>query len=118
VRGNLWWALSHLRGVEKERTFWIDALCIDQKNEGERNHQVGQMSRIYTRAKRVVVWLGREDPDLVACDQSALIEMVQENGVDNLIEALTSGGISSHNRTEREGSEGLSTRQSFITTLL
>lgn len=37
---------------------WIDALCIDQKNVDERNHQVSHMGDIYLRAKRVVAWLG------------------------------------------------------------
>lgn len=39
-------------------TFWIDALCIDQQNVPERNHQVTQMGDIYSQASRVVVWLG------------------------------------------------------------
>jgi hypothetical protein len=39
-------------------SLWIDALCIDQENELERNHQVQQMGRIYSGATRVVAWLG------------------------------------------------------------
>ncbi|KAH6882544.1 heterokaryon incompatibility protein-domain-containing protein [Alternaria rosae] len=38
--------------------YWIDALCIDQSNVLERNHQVRQMGTIYTNALRVYVWLG------------------------------------------------------------
>jgi hypothetical protein len=37
---------------------WIDALCIDQANTEERNHQVQQMGDIYSRAAMVVAWLG------------------------------------------------------------
>ncbi|KAF2176535.1 HET-domain-containing protein [Zopfia rhizophila CBS 207.26] len=37
---------------------WIDALCIDQSNVAERNHQVAEMGRIYSRAKQVIAWLG------------------------------------------------------------
>lgn len=40
VRENLWWALWHLRDEEVERVIWVDALCINQSHEGERNHQV------------------------------------------------------------------------------
>lgn len=40
VRGNLWLALFHLRDNDSIRVLWIDALCINQANEGERNHQV------------------------------------------------------------------------------
>jgi hypothetical protein len=39
-------------------TFWIDALCIDQNNGPERNHQVTQMGNIYSQASSVVIWLG------------------------------------------------------------
>ncbi|KAH8766256.1 heterokaryon incompatibility protein-domain-containing protein, partial [Hyaloscypha finlandica] len=62
VRKNLWWALWHLSGDGVGRLLWVDALCIDQGNDRERNHQVGQMGRVYSSATRVVAWIGREDP--------------------------------------------------------
>jgi hypothetical protein len=37
---------------------WIDALCIDQENIEEREYQVKRMGHIYSRANRVVSWLG------------------------------------------------------------
>jgi hypothetical protein len=37
---------------------WIDALCIDQNNAKERDHQVKIMSRIFGGADEVFVWLG------------------------------------------------------------
>jgi hypothetical protein len=37
---------------------WIDALCIDQSNLPERNHQVKLMSALYSQARHVVAWLG------------------------------------------------------------
>jgi hypothetical protein len=37
---------------------WIDALCIDQTHDTERNHQIQQMGRIYQCAQEVIVWLG------------------------------------------------------------
>lgn len=40
VRENLWWALWHIRFEQGVRVMWIDALCIDQENLKERNHQV------------------------------------------------------------------------------
>lgn len=42
--------------------FWIDALCINQLNVLERNHQVEQMGAIYSHALRVHVWLGIAPP--------------------------------------------------------
>jgi hypothetical protein len=37
---------------------WIDAICIDQSNLNEKNHQVRQMGSIYTGAEQVMIWLG------------------------------------------------------------
>ncbi|KAF4624510.1 hypothetical protein G7Y89_g13661 [Cudoniella acicularis] len=42
VRENLYWALSYLRQDIGHRTIWIDAICINQENENERNHQAEQ----------------------------------------------------------------------------
>lgn len=40
--------------------FWIDAICIDQFNVAERNHQVRRMGSIYSQAESVLIWLGEE----------------------------------------------------------
>jgi hypothetical protein len=55
---SLWWALIYLREADKAQTFWIDAICIDQNNVFERNHQVTLMSHIYSEAETVIIWLG------------------------------------------------------------
>ena len=39
---------------------WVDAICIDQANIAEKNHQVPQMGRIYAQASQIVVWLWPE----------------------------------------------------------
>jgi hypothetical protein len=39
---------------------WVDAICIDQSNLEERKQQVQLMAKIYSKAHRVIVWLGRE----------------------------------------------------------
>lgn len=36
---------------------WIDALCINQTDIEERNHQVQQMTLLYQNASEVVIWL-------------------------------------------------------------
>ncbi|KAL8366330.1 hypothetical protein RB595_004885 [Gaeumannomyces hyphopodioides] len=58
VTANLHVALSHLRHRFWERFLWIDAICIDQKENVEKNHQVQSMAKIYAKAGRVIVWLG------------------------------------------------------------
>jgi hypothetical protein len=42
---------------------WIDAICIDQRNARELNHQISIMGEIYKNAKDVYVWLGIGDDD-------------------------------------------------------
>ena len=63
VGENRFAALFHLRDSEKSRWLWIDAICINQAEVSERNHQVALMRNIYTYAKRVIVWLGIEPVD-------------------------------------------------------
>jgi hypothetical protein len=58
VRRNLWHALRCLRTEFGGRTLWVDAICINQENVSERNHQVGMMGHIYRSATSVRVWLG------------------------------------------------------------
>jgi hypothetical protein len=59
---NLWWFLrfDELSALEQPNRFWIDAICIDQTNILERNHQVGLMKQIYNNALKVILWLGKE----------------------------------------------------------
>jgi hypothetical protein len=60
VTRNLEAALRQLRLPSGERIFWIDAICIDQKNDAERSHQVAMMKIIYEKADEVAIWLGIE----------------------------------------------------------
>ena len=66
VTSNLGAALRRLRYQDEERTFWIDALCINQENSNERSQQVAYMKEIYSQARRVVVWLGEDDDSSAA----------------------------------------------------
>lgn len=61
IRKNLFDALTQLRLADASLVLWIDAICINQTDIDERNHQVRQMEKIYRSAKRVVVWLGEKD---------------------------------------------------------
>ncbi len=40
--------------------WWVDSLCIDQKNDIEKASQVPMMGTIYRMAQRTTVWLGDE----------------------------------------------------------
>lgn len=60
VRENLWWALYHLRHTERTRVFWVDAICINQADDEERDQHVVQRKHIYQGARSMHVWVGRE----------------------------------------------------------
>ena len=60
VRPNLVAALKHFCGSENVYQVWVDALCIDQKNTEERNHQVSLMDAIYSKPRGVLSLLGEQ----------------------------------------------------------
>lgn len=53
-------ALRHLRHQTVQKTFWVDAICINQRDIEERNNQVPLMNYIYNKAARVRIWLGQD----------------------------------------------------------
>jgi hypothetical protein len=90
VRRNLFNFLRLLQSSERlskpkllamsQRHYWIDALCIDQTNNSERNHQVAQMGEIYAGAELVHIWLG-EIPDSEP-GRSLLIDLAKLADID------------------------------------
>ncbi len=60
ITSNLGAALRQFRHRFRKRTMWIDAICVDQQNLLERNHQVRHMRKIYEQAERVLIWLGED----------------------------------------------------------
>ncbi|RYN30165.1 hypothetical protein AA0115_g4773 [Alternaria tenuissima] len=65
-------ALRNFRHPSEPRLLWADALCINQKDDQEKGHQVQRMGEVYANAKCVLVWLGC-DVNNVAADTFALI---------------------------------------------
>lgn len=55
--------IRRLLDAKSGMKFWIDALCINQSDIYEKNHQVKLMQTIYTKAFAVVVWLGKGTED-------------------------------------------------------
>jgi hypothetical protein len=58
VTDNLHAALLEFRNHTLERIIWVDAICIDQAAQREKEHQIVIMAKIYGQANRVIVWLG------------------------------------------------------------
>jgi hypothetical protein len=54
-------ALRRFRLSDSTRLLWADAICINQSDNLERNHQVGLMRHIYSSAATVLIWLGDDD---------------------------------------------------------
>ena len=94
ITRNLHAALYHLRHPQKSRTIWIDALCINQYDVDERNHQISLMRSIYSNARRVISWLGEfDDESNIAMDYLSSNAWVGSNRLDapaNVINALAS----------------------------
>jgi hypothetical protein len=58
IGAELYDALRRLRFRDRDRTIWIDALCINQEDVIERNAQVQNMRDIYNKADHVLIWVG------------------------------------------------------------
>ncbi|CZT07471.1 uncharacterized protein RCO7_09749 [Rhynchosporium graminicola] len=57
---NLAVALRHLKYPDKDRILWIDAICINQYDYGEKRREILWMGPIYNLARQSIVWLGPE----------------------------------------------------------
>ena len=91
IRTNLYHALKALRYSDRARVLWIDALCINQADHGERSQQVGIMRDIYNTASRVVLWLGQGSETFmsafrhlstISADQKTKISNEHESALD------------------------------------
>ncbi|KAF5008799.1 hypothetical protein FDECE_4939 [Fusarium decemcellulare] len=54
-------ALASLQPAWGKLIIWVDAICINQKNDEEKNVQIPLMQEIYTWARHVYIWLGPGD---------------------------------------------------------
>ncbi|KAI1264785.1 heterokaryon incompatibility protein-domain-containing protein [Xylariaceae sp. FL1019] len=58
ISSSLYTMLKTLRCLEHYKTYWIDAICINQADKVELAEQVKKMRSIYSKASNVIVWLG------------------------------------------------------------
>ncbi|KAK3490236.1 HET-domain-containing protein [Neurospora hispaniola] len=61
IRKNLSEALKQISSVIRYLDFlllWIDALCINQSDDGEKSQQVQKMGKIFSSAEQVLAWTG------------------------------------------------------------
>jgi hypothetical protein len=72
---NLHAALLRLRDRDIARIIWVDAVCINQADEQEKQHQIQSIAKIYGKASRVIVWLGE-----TADDSNEALEAIRTAG--------------------------------------
>ncbi|VUC27776.1 unnamed protein product [Clonostachys rosea] len=74
-------ALRHIRKRRNQTILWVDAICINQKDDDEKSFQVGTLMRhIYEQAQCVVAWLGEPTP----FDAKILARRAQATSGDSL----------------------------------
>jgi hypothetical protein len=56
-------ALRDMRDARRPHHIWADAVCINQQDLAERNHQVSLMGAIYRTALHTVIHLGAASPE-------------------------------------------------------
>ncbi|KAK4499392.1 hypothetical protein PRZ48_009906 [Zasmidium cellare] len=70
-------AVAALRGTcyssyNRSTPVWIDAICINQRDLDEKAKQVAFMGEIYSKAQRVLIWLGDDDGSTVLARKTLL----------------------------------------------
>ncbi|KAI1124898.1 heterokaryon incompatibility protein-domain-containing protein [Nemania abortiva] len=74
VTRNLNLALRNLRRKDRCMRLWVDAICINQNDVNERNHQVQQMRRIYSSALETIIYLGGSTGGHTGCSAWNFLE--------------------------------------------
>lgn len=74
---NLEIALKRLRHSDRRRYIWADAVCINQADIAERGQQVSIMRNIYTKARRVLVWLGQDKTSFARLAFTTICDIVR-----------------------------------------
>ena len=91
ITRNLATALPYLRYEDRDRVLWVDAICVNQRDQDERSNQVQRMADIYSRAELVVAWLGSDYED---CGQAlqllgSLSSRIEVDWIKSTIEPVT-----------------------------
>jgi Heterokaryon incompatibility protein (HET) len=79
------WQRQYPNRDPTEFRLWADALCINQKDVEEKNHQVQLMQSIYPAAELVLAWLGSDDDEMCLALRSfeTLAREIQELDEDD-----------------------------------
>ncbi|KAK3375043.1 heterokaryon incompatibility protein-domain-containing protein [Podospora didyma] len=77
-------ALRRIRRPSVVRNLWVDAICIDQRNNREKDSQWPLMRNIYEQAEQVCVWLGEmtDASPICVCDIKSRVAKEYKPWVD------------------------------------
>jgi len=108
ITANVKSCLPYLAVENESNYFWIDAVCINQANILEKDHQVSLMKAIYKSASTVIIWLGESNPfvDLAT-------ELLNQNDWSFVNEALNTRNTATKMIHFRKGVTHLVTRPWF-----
>ncbi|KAF7535670.1 hypothetical protein G7054_g5152 [Neopestalotiopsis clavispora] len=107
VTNSLELVLRDFRLPDKKRCLWIDGICINQNDENheqsrEKNHQVKLMDKIYNRAERVLLHIGRST-DRTPILRSTLIQLQEHQELQRTHERQNLQGLEQeHDRILQE----------------
>ncbi|KAI0444708.1 HET-domain-containing protein [Xylaria telfairii] len=87
--------LRRLRAFHVTEYLWIDAICLNQADEGEKAQQIPVMGRIFGEAKVVHIWLGPEDHMTAKVfaffKEAGLLPKVEKREMANLMGKILGG---------------------------
>ncbi len=82
ITENAFSAIRRLRCHSEPRKLWIDAICINQALATEKTTQVAMMAEIYSKAHRVIIWLGEDKHIAQALKYCRLVHLIDNINFD------------------------------------
>jgi len=75
--------LRAMRRRNRSILLWIDLVCIDQANLGERNHQARISVKVFSTVRTVFIWLGKHGTDNATQALKFIAEFAVPNTPEN-----------------------------------
>jgi hypothetical protein len=73
-------ALRRVRRPDSTRVVWLDAVCINQRDDDERSRQVSMMGDIYRHGAGNLIYLGEQDIGPAVASMAAILDEIHAEG--------------------------------------